>query len=102
VIPNPTGRTENVGVFRRPVISLLAPDVPGLQPPSWSRPTSTSHRANLLEGAVRSWVVCTVASAAQRDLWLRRTRLRRLGGARTWSRLGIFAYNLQPMTAIAR
>jgi IS5 family transposase len=29
-------------------------------------------------------------------------RLRRLGGARTWVGLGIFAYNLQRMTVIAR
>jgi IS5 family transposase len=32
---------------------------------------------------------------------LRRTRLRRLGGARTWVGLGIFAYNLQRMTVVA-
>jgi transposase, IS5 family len=32
---------------------------------------------------------------------LRRTRLRRLPGARTWVGLGIFAYNLQRMTVVA-
>jgi transposase, IS5 family len=32
---------------------------------------------------------------------LRRTRLRRLGGARTWVGLGIFAYNLQRMAVVA-
>jgi IS5 family transposase len=31
---------------------------------------------------------------------LRRTRLRRLGGARTWVGLGIFAYNLPRMTVV--
>jgi IS5 family transposase len=34
-------------------------------------------------------------------LWVRRIRLRRLPGARTWVGLGIFAYNLQRMTVVA-
>jgi IS5 family transposase len=33
---------------------------------------------------------------------LRRTRLGRLGGARTWVGLGIFAYNLQRLTVITQ
>jgi hypothetical protein len=37
----------------------------------------------------------------KRGFGLRRTRLRRLGGARTWVGLGIFAYNLQRMTVVA-
>jgi transposase, IS5 family len=37
----------------------------------------------------------------KRGFGLRRTRLRRLGAARTWVGLGIFAYNLQPMTVVA-
>jgi IS5 family transposase len=41
-------------------------------------------------------------SHLKRAFGLRRTRLRRLGGARTWVGLGIFAYNLQRMTVITR
>jgi IS5 family transposase len=37
----------------------------------------------------------------KRAFGLRRTRLRRLGGARPWVGLGIFAYNLQRMTVVA-
>jgi transposase, IS5 family len=37
-------------------------------------------------------------SHLKRGFGLRRTRLRRLGGARTWLGLGIFAYNLQRLT----
>jgi IS5 family transposase len=40
-------------------------------------------------------------SHLKRAFGLRRTRLRRLGGARTWVGLGIFAYNLQRMTMVA-
>jgi IS5 family transposase len=40
-------------------------------------------------------------SHLKRGFGLRRTRLRRLGGARTWVGLGIFAYNLQRMTVVA-
>jgi transposase, IS5 family len=40
-------------------------------------------------------------SHLKRAFGLRRTRLRRLGGARTWVGLGIFAYNLQRMTVVA-
>jgi transposase, IS5 family len=40
-------------------------------------------------------------SHLKRSFGLRRTRLRRLGGARTWVGLGIFAYNLQRITVVA-
>jgi transposase, IS5 family len=40
-------------------------------------------------------------SHLKRAFGLRRTRLRRLGGARTWVGLGIFAYNLQRLTVVA-
>jgi IS5 family transposase len=41
-------------------------------------------------------------SHLNRGFGLRRTRLRRLAGARTWVGLGVFAYNLQRMTVTAR
>ena len=46
---------------------------------------------------LRNWRVGVEAriSHLKRGFGLRRTRLRRLGGARTWVGLGIFAYNLQ-------
>jgi IS5 family transposase len=51
---------------------------------------------------LRNWRVGIEAriSHLKRSFGLRRTRLRRLGGARTWVGLGIFAYNLQRMTVI--
>jgi transposase, IS5 family len=53
---------------------------------------------------LRNWRVGIEAriSHLKRSFGLRRTRLRRLGGARSWVGLGIFAYNLQRMTAVAR
>jgi transposase, IS5 family len=52
---------------------------------------------------LRNWRVGIEAriSHLKRSFWLRRTRLRRLPGARTWVGLGIFAYNLQRMTVVA-
>jgi IS5 family transposase len=52
---------------------------------------------------LRNWRVGIEAriSHLKRSFGLRRTRLRRLGGARTWVGLGIFAYNLQRMTVAA-
>ncbi len=52
---------------------------------------------------MRNWRVGIEAriSHLKRGFGLRRTRLRRLGGARTWVGLGIFAYNLQRMTVVA-
>jgi transposase, IS5 family len=51
---------------------------------------------------MRNWRVGIEAriSHLKRSFGLRRTRLRRLGGARTWVGLGIFAYNLQHMTVV--
>jgi transposase, IS5 family len=51
---------------------------------------------------LRNWRVGIEAriSHLKRSFGLRRTRLRRLGGARTWVGLGSFAYNLQRMTVI--
>jgi transposase, IS5 family len=51
---------------------------------------------------LRNWRVGIEAriSHLKRAFGLRRARLRRLGGARTWVGLGIFAYNLQRMTVI--
>src|SRR5215216_461877 len=52
---------------------------------------------------LRNWRVGIEAriSHLKRSFGLRRTRLRRLGGACTWVGLGIFAYNLQRMTVVA-
>jgi IS5 family transposase len=52
---------------------------------------------------LRNWRVGIEAriSHLKRSFGLRRTRLRRLGGARTWVGLGLFAYNLQRMTVVA-
>jgi transposase, IS5 family len=53
---------------------------------------------------MRNWRVGIEGRISQlkRSFGLRRTRLRRLDGARTWVGLGIFAYNLQRMTVVAR
>jgi transposase, IS5 family len=52
---------------------------------------------------LRNWRVGIEAriSHLKRSFGLRRTRLRRLPGARTWVGLGIFADNLQRMTVVA-
>jgi IS5 family transposase len=52
---------------------------------------------------LRNWRVGIEAriSHLKRAFGLRRTRLRRLGGARAWTGLGIFAFNLQRMTVVA-
>jgi transposase, IS5 family len=53
---------------------------------------------------MRNWRVGIEARISQlkRSFGLRRTRLRRLDGATTWVGLGIFAYNLQRLTVVAR
>jgi transposase, IS5 family len=53
---------------------------------------------------LRNWRVGIEARISQlkRSSGLRRTRLRRLPGAKTWVGLGIFACNLQRMTVVAR
>jgi transposase, IS5 family len=52
---------------------------------------------------LRNWRIGIEAriSHLKRGFGLRRTRLRRLAGARTWVGLGVFAYNLQRMTVVA-
>jgi IS5 family transposase len=52
---------------------------------------------------LRNWRVGIEAriSHLKRSFGLRRTRLRRLPGAKTWVGLGVFAYNLQRMTVVA-
>jgi transposase, IS5 family len=52
---------------------------------------------------LRNWRVGIEAriSHLKRGFGVRRTRLRRLTGARTWVGLGVFAYNLQRMTVVA-
>jgi IS5 family transposase len=52
---------------------------------------------------MRNWRVGIEAriSHLKRSFGLRRTRLRRLPGAKTWVGLGVFAYNLQRMTVVA-
>jgi IS5 family transposase len=52
---------------------------------------------------LRNWRVGIEAriSHLKRGFGLRRTRLRRLPGAKTWVGLGVFAYNLQRMTVVA-
>jgi transposase, IS5 family len=54
-------------------------------------------------GRMRNWRVGIEARISQlkRAFGLRRSRLRRLPGAKTWVGLGIFAYNLQRMTVVA-
>jgi transposase, IS5 family len=51
---------------------------------------------------LRNWRVGIEAriSHLKRSFGLRRTRPRRMGGARPWVGLGIFAYNLQRMTVV--
>lgn len=53
---------------------------------------------------MRNWRVGIEARISQlkRSFGLRVTRLRRLHGAQTWVGLGIFVYNLQRMTVVAR
>ena len=53
---------------------------------------------------LRNWRVGIEARSShlKRSFGLRRTRLRRLAGAQTWTGLGIFAYTLQRMTLVTR
>jgi IS5 family transposase len=52
---------------------------------------------------LRNWRVGIEARIRhlKRGFGLRRTRPRRLPGAKTWVGLGVFAYNLQRMTVVA-
>ena len=82
----------SLGVKR---IGLQRTGTPGKARQAWER-TRAFRR-------LRNWRVGIEAriSHLKRSFGLRRTRLRRLGGARTWVGLGIFAYNLQRMTVVA-
>jgi transposase, IS5 family len=82
---------EALGVKR---VGLQRTGTPGKARLAWER-TRRFRR-------LRNWRVGIEAriSHLKRSFGLRRTRLRRLGGARTWVGLGIFAYNLQRMTVI--
>lgn len=62
---------------------------------SWSTPAGS---AGCAPGGRESR---PASASSKRGFGLRRTRLRRLSGARTWVGLGVFADNLQRMTVIA-
>jgi IS5 family transposase len=81
-----------LGVTR---VGLARTGTPGKARLAWER-TRAFRR-------MRNWRVGIEAriSHLKRSFGLRRTRLRRLGGAQTWVGLGIFAYNLQRMTVVA-
>jgi IS5 family transposase len=74
----------------------------GLQRTGTPGKARQAHERTRAFRRLRNWRVGIEAriSYLKRAFGLRRTRLRRLGGARTWVGLGIFAYNLQRMTVI--
>jgi transposase, IS5 family len=82
-----------LGVAR---VGLARTGTPGKARLAWERTRSFKR--------MRNWRVGIEARISQlkRSFGLRRTRLRRLNGARAWVGLGIFAYNLQRMTVVAR
>jgi transposase, IS5 family len=69
--------------------------------------TVSAARAQLEQtrafGRLRNWRVGIEAriSHLKCGFGLRRSRLRRRPGAKTWAGLGVFAYNLQQMTVVA-
>jgi transposase, IS5 family len=75
----------------------------GLQRKGRLSPTRAALERTRPFRRLRNWRVGIEAriSHLKRSFGLRRTRLRRLPGARTWVGLGIFAYNLQPMSVVA-
>jgi len=76
----------------------------GLQPTGTPGKARQAYERTRAFRRLRNWRVGIEAriSHLKRSVGLRRTRLRRLPGARTWVGLGIFAYNLQRMTVVAR
>jgi IS5 family transposase len=74
----------------------------GLQRKGTLRTTRAAQERTRPFRRMRNWRVGVEAriSHLKRGFGLRRTRLRRLDGARTWVGLGVFAYNLQRMTVI--
>jgi IS5 family transposase len=75
----------------------------GLQRKGRLSPTRAALERTRAFRRMRNWRVGIEAriSHLKRGFGLRRTRLRRLPGAKTWAGLGIFAYNLQRMTVVA-
>jgi len=82
-----------LGVAR---VGLARTGTPGKARMAWERTRAFKR--------MRNWRVGIEARISQlkRSFGLRRTRLRRLAGAKTWVGLGIFAYNLQRMTVVTR
>jgi transposase, IS5 family len=75
----------------------------GLQRKGTLSPTRAALERTRAFRRLRNWRVGIEAriSHLKRSFGLRRARLRRLGGAKTWVGLGIFACNLQRMTVVA-
>jgi transposase, IS5 family len=75
----------------------------GLQRKGRLSPTRAALERTRAFRRLRNWRVGIEAriSHLKRGFGLRRTRLRRLPGAKTWAGLGVFAYNLQRMTVVA-
>jgi transposase, IS5 family len=75
----------------------------GLQRKGRLSPTRAALERTRPFRRLRNWRVGIEAriSHLKRSFGLRRTRLRRLPGAKAWAGLGIFAYNLQRMTVVA-
>ena len=75
----------------------------GLQRKGRLSPTRAALERTRAFRRMRNWRVGIEAriSHLKRSFGLRRTRLRRLPGAKTWAGLGVFAYNLQRMTVVA-
>ncbi|WP_433207083.1 ISNCY family transposase [Nocardia sp. CA-107356] len=76
----------------------------GLQRNGTLSKTRREHERTRSFRRMRNWRIGVEAriSHLKRGFGLRRTRMRRHEGARTWIGLGIFAYNLQRMTVISR
>lgn len=76
----------------------------GLQRSGTLSKTRREHERTRAFRRMRNWRIDVEAriSHLERGFGLRRSRMRRLTGARTWIGLGIFAYNLQRMTVITR
>ena len=70
--------------------------------PPPARPDKPTSRPDHSTAAQLARGIEARISQLKRSFGLRRTRLRRLAGAKTWVGLGIFAYNLQRMTVVAR
>jgi transposase, IS5 family len=76
----------------------------GLPPKGTPGKARQAHEQTRPFKRLRHWRVGIEARISQlkRCFGPRRTRLRRLAGAQTWVGLGIFAYNLQRITMVAR